>query len=98
MSLIFFPFSFVFLPVVRHKDPSWPLHPLDEAGPLLDCGKVAIGRVCRARVVFHCGVTVVIHPTVVEVGLDVEVVDRLPNLSWTYVVPTEYGDVGRQCL
>ena len=89
-------FLFLFLPVVRHEDPAWPLHPLNKASSLLDCGVLYIDQICG--VVICSGVAVVLHPAVVEIGLDVEVVDRLPNLSWTYVVPTEYGDVGRQCL
>ena len=91
-----FLFLFKFLPVVRHEDPAWPLHPLNEVSSLLDCGVFHIDRICG--VVICSGVAVVLHPAVVEIGLDVEVVDRFPNLSRTYVVPTEYGDVGRQCL
>ena len=89
-------FLFLFLPVVCHEDPAWPLHPLDKVSSLLDCGVFYIDRICW--VVMRGGVAVILHPAVVEIGLDVEVVDRLPNLSRTYLVPTEYCDVGRQRL
>ena len=89
-------FLFLFLPVMRHENPAWPLHPLNEVSFLLDCGVFYIDWICW--VVICSGVAVVLHPTIVEIRLDVEVVDRLPNLSRTYLVPTEYCDVGRQRL